>query len=53
MIQTAVTYAIVIAATGWIVWRVLLPAALRTRLRARAAGPKSPAGGCGDDCGCT
>ena len=47
MTQTAIAYALVIAAAGWVAWRVLLPSAVRTRLRTRLTGKN-----CGDDCGC-
>jgi hypothetical protein len=49
MIQTVVTYAIVIAAAGFVVWRVLLPNAVRARVRQRFAKDNH----CGDDCGCS
>lgn len=39
---------IVAAAAGWIGWTLVLPKAVRRRLR--TSGPKK--GGCGDDCGC-
>lgn len=47
MIQTLTAYAIFVAAAGWVIWRMLMPAALRTRLKARLGGKD-----CGDDCGC-
>ena len=49
MIQTIAAYAIVAAAAGWLVWRMVLPAALRSRLKARVSGGKD----CGEDCGCS
>jgi hypothetical protein len=48
VIQTIAAYAIVAAAAGWLVWRMLLPATVRGRLKARLGGKD-----CGDDCGCS
>ena len=48
MIQTIATYAIVAAAAGWLVWRMILPAPVKSRLTARLGGKD-----CGDDCGCS
>ena len=47
MIQTLAAYAIFAIAAGWVVWRMLMPTVLRTRLKARLGGKD-----CGDDCGC-
>ncbi len=47
MIQTIAAYAIVAAAAAWLVWRMLLPATVKGRLKARLGGKN-----CGDDCGC-
>lgn len=48
MTQTVAAYVIVAGAAAWIVWRMVLPVSLRTRLRMRVTGK-----GCGDDCGCS
>ena len=48
MIQTIAAYAIVAAAALWLVWRMLLPATVKSRLKARLGGKD-----CGDDCGCS
>ncbi len=48
MIQTIAAYAIFAAAAGWLVWRMVLPATVKGRLKARF-GSKD---GCGPDCGC-
>jgi len=47
MIQAIAAYAIVAAAAVWLVWRMLLPATVKGRLKARLGGKS-----CGDDCGC-
>lgn len=56
MLDAAVTFTIVAAAAAFVLWRVVLPAGLRARLR-RAAGrdcvSESPASGCPGGCsGC-
>ena len=47
MIQTIAAYAILALAIGWLVWRMVLPAPMKGRLKARMGGKN-----CGDDCGC-
>jgi hypothetical protein len=47
MIQAIAAYAIVVVAAGWVIWRMVMPATIRTRLKARLGGKN-----CGDDCGC-
>lgn len=48
MIQSIAAYVIVAGAAAWLVWRMVLPATLRNRMRARVTGKD-----CGDDCGCS
>lgn len=48
MIQTVTAYVIVAGAVAWLVWRMVLPATLRKRMRARVMGKD-----CGGDCGCS
>lgn len=48
MIQTIAVYVIFAVAAAWLVWRMVLPAALRNRMRVRVTGKD-----CGDDCGCS
>lgn len=55
-LDAVLTYAIVAVATLFVLWRVVLPASLRARLK-RAAGSdcatRAPAGGCAGGCaGC-
>jgi len=47
VIQTIAVYVLVAAAAGWLVWRMVLPAPVKGRLKARLGGKN-----CGDDCGC-
>ena len=44
--EALLVYAIVAAAAGWTVWKVLLPRSVKTRLRGRK--PTKAKGECGD-----
>jgi len=47
MIQTIAAYVIFAVAAGWLVWRMVLPAPMKGRLKVLMGGKN-----CGDDCGC-
>ncbi len=46
MLQSAIVFAIVAAATAYAVWRLFLRGWMKRRAAAKAAG-------CGPDCGCS
>jgi hypothetical protein len=50
MWQAVITYGAVLAAAGWVTWKILLPRHLRAKF---AKSQAAQAGKCGkDECGC-
>lgn len=54
MIETVITYLIVVAAAMWVVWSVVLPKHWRQAVgRTLKLNRKKAAGDCGDNCNCS
>ena len=49
MLQTVITYSVVVAAAIWVGWRILLPRGVRRRLSPTASGQQK----CDKNCGCS